>query len=73
MREMPLHCTVRLWDTYWSEADGFAVFHLYVCASFLNTWAKELKTHKDFQVLFFDGLVWHEMAMYIISNTHTHH
>lgn len=49
MREMPLHCTIRLWDTYWSEPDGFAIFHLYVCAAFLNLWSKDLKQRKDFQ------------------------
>jgi hypothetical protein len=40
MREIPLQCTVRLWDTYHSEADGFASFHLYVCAVFLQTFSK---------------------------------
>jgi len=25
-RELPLHCTIRLWDTYLAESDGFALF-----------------------------------------------
>ncbi|XP_026472979.1 TBC1 domain family member 22B-like [Ctenocephalides felis] len=28
-RELPLHCTIRLWDTYLAESDGFASFQLY--------------------------------------------
>jgi len=51
MREIPLKCTIRLWDTYHSETDGFASFHLYVCAAFLNYWSKELLRERDFQGL----------------------
>lgn len=51
MRELPLHCTIRLWDTYQAEPDGFACFHLYVCAAFLNFWSKELLRERDFQGL----------------------
>ncbi|XP_031561928.1 TBC1 domain family member 22B-like isoform X2 [Actinia tenebrosa] len=51
MREMPLRCTIRLWDTYLSEEDGFATFHLYVCAAFLTNFSKEIMTKKDFQFL----------------------
>jgi TBC1 domain family member 2 len=49
-RELPLHCTIRLWDTYLSESDGFAVFQLYVCAAFLLHWREVLLQEKDFQV-----------------------
>ena len=28
MREVPLRCAIRLWDTYHAEQDGFAQFHL---------------------------------------------
>uniref|UniRef100_A0A915DYZ1 Rab-GAP TBC domain-containing protein n=1 Tax=Ditylenchus dipsaci TaxID=166011 RepID=A0A915DYZ1_9BILA len=35
MRELPLQATIRLWDTYLSEKDGFSEFHTYVCAAFL--------------------------------------
>uniref|UniRef100_A0A674AD13 TBC1 domain family, member 22B n=1 Tax=Salmo trutta TaxID=8032 RepID=A0A674AD13_SALTR len=35
MRELPLSCSIRLWDTYQAEQDGFSHFHLYVCAAFL--------------------------------------
>ncbi|XP_046408139.1 TBC1 domain family member 22B [Ischnura elegans] len=50
-RELPLHCTIRLWDTYLAESDGFASFQLYVCAAFLLLWRKELLLEKDFQGL----------------------
>lgn len=49
-RELPLHCTIRLWDTYLAESDGFAVFQLYVCAAFLMHWREQLLQEKDFQV-----------------------
>lgn len=50
-RELPLHCTIRLWDTYLAESDGFAAFQLYVCAAFLLHWRRELLLEKDFQGL----------------------
>lgn len=49
MREIPLRATIRLWDTYLSEPDGFMQFHNYVCAAFLRTWSKQLQAEKDFQ------------------------
>jgi len=49
-RELPLHCTIRLWDTYLAESDGFALFHLYVCAAFLLHWKEQLMQQNDFQV-----------------------
>lgn len=49
-RELPLHCTIRLWDTYLAESDGFALFHLYVCAAFLLHWREQLMQQNDFQV-----------------------
>ncbi|XP_070611460.1 TBC1 domain family member 22A isoform X1 [Erythrolamprus reginae] len=51
MREVPLRCTIRLWDTYQCEPEGFSHFHLYVCAAFLVTWKKEILEEKDFQEL----------------------
>ncbi|KAG8187702.1 hypothetical protein JTE90_000168 [Oedothorax gibbosus] len=51
MRELPLACTIRLWDTYLSEPNGFSNFHLYVCAAFLKYWSRELLREKDFQGL----------------------
>ncbi|XP_062347578.1 TBC1 domain family member 22A isoform X4 [Cinclus cinclus] len=51
MREVPLRCTIRLWDTYQSEPEGFSHFHLYVCAAFLVRWRKEILDEKDFQEL----------------------
>ncbi|XP_022110731.1 TBC1 domain family member 22B-like [Acanthaster planci] len=49
MRELPLKGTIRLWDTYMSEPEGFAVFHLYVCAAFLIKFADAAMKEKDFQ------------------------
>ncbi|XP_013871772.1 TBC1 domain family member 22B [Austrofundulus limnaeus] len=51
MRELPLRCTIRLWDTYQAETDGFSHFHLYVCAAFLIEWRKEILSMVDFQSL----------------------
>jgi len=50
MREIPLRCTIRLWDTYFAEADGFCDFHIYVCAAFLKQWRNQL-LGQDFQEL----------------------
>lgn len=49
-RELPLHSTIRLWDTYLAESDGFAVFQLYVCAAFLLHWREKLLKETEFQV-----------------------
>lgn len=51
MREIPLNCTIRLWDTYHAEPFGFSDFHLYVCAAFLLRFSKNLVEEKDFQGL----------------------
>lgn len=50
-REIPLHCTIRLWDTYLAESDKFASFQLYVCAAFLLRWRRHLLLQPDFQVI----------------------
>lgn len=50
MREIPLACTIRLWDTYHAEPFGFSDFHLYVCAAFLLRFSKNITSEKDFQV-----------------------
>lgn len=59
MRELPLHCIIRMWDTYLSEESqsGFSEFHLYVCLAFLVKWSKELR-EMDFQegLIFLQGL-----------------
>ncbi|KAH7718971.1 TBC domain-containing protein [Aphelenchoides avenae] len=49
MREIPLRATIRLWDTYLSERNGFSQFHTYVCAAFLRLWSRQLQSEKDFQ------------------------
>ncbi|XP_034937262.1 TBC1 domain family member 22B [Chelonus insularis] len=50
-REIPLHCTIRLWDTYLAESEHFASFQLYVCAAFLLRWRRHLLSQPDFQGL----------------------
>ncbi|GAV08465.1 hypothetical protein RvY_18148 [Ramazzottius varieornatus] len=49
IRELPLKCIIRLWDSYHSEMEGFAHFHVYVCASFLLWWSEDLRNQPDFQ------------------------
>ncbi len=51
MRELPIRATIRLWDTYLSEIEGFSHFHLYVCAAFLLRWKQELLKKSDFHTL----------------------
>jgi len=65
LRELPLNATIRLWDTYLSEPDGFNKFHLYVCAAFLCRWKPDLEQKKDFQniLLFIQNVPtakWHD-------------
>lgn len=49
MREVHVRNTIRMWDTYMAEEQGFSEFHLYVCAAFLVKWSDQL-VKKDFQV-----------------------
>lgn len=57
MRELPFPLIVRVWDTYLAETDGFAIFHVYVCAALLVSFSDEL-LEMDFQdlVLFLQNL-----------------
>ncbi|KAJ2039035.1 GTPase-activating protein [Coemansia sp. RSA 922] len=48
MREVSLASTIRMWDTYLAEPDGFSSFHIYVCAAFLLKWSKQIQ-QLDFQ------------------------
>lgn len=48
MREISVKNTIRMWDTYLAEEQGFSEFHLYVCAAFLVKWSGQLVT-MDFQ------------------------
>eukprot|EP00741_Cyanophora_paradoxa_P021397 tig00021350_g20656.t1 len=50
LRELSLPLIVRLWDTYLAEGDAFAVFHVYVCAAFLQTFSSQL-LQMEFQEL----------------------
>jgi hypothetical protein len=49
MREFPLHCVIRLWDSYLSEQDGFATLHVYVCAALLTKFSDNIRSLKEFQ------------------------
>lgn len=62
MREIPLRCTIRLWDTYQSELNGFADFHLYLCASFLTRFSTDIQRERDFQGI-----------LMLLQNLPTHH
>ncbi|GAB7347649.1 hypothetical protein MBLNU459_g4517t1 [Dothideomycetes sp. NU459] len=48
MREISVKNTIRMWDTYLAEDQGFSHFHLYVCAAFLVKWTDQLQK-MDFQ------------------------
>ncbi|KAI9756013.1 MAG: Nucleolar protein 58 [Chaenotheca gracillima] len=48
MREISVKNTIRMWDTYMAEEQGFSEFHLYVCAAFLVKWSEQL-VKMDFQ------------------------
>ncbi|KAK4680374.1 GTPase-activating protein [Podospora pseudoanserina] len=48
MREISVKNTIRMWDTYMAEEQGFSEFHLYVCAAFLVKWSDKL-VKMDFQ------------------------
>jgi len=48
MREISVQNTIRMWDTYLAEEQGFSEFHLYVCAAFLVKWSAKL-VNMDFQ------------------------
>ncbi|KAI0024139.1 rab-GTPase-TBC domain-containing protein [Xylariomycetidae sp. FL0641] len=48
MREFSVPNTIRMWDTYLAEEQGFSEFHLYVCAAFLVKWSSKL-VKMDFQ------------------------
>ena len=56
MREVNVNCTIRMWDTYMAEEQGFSDFHLYVCAAFLVKWSERLMK-MDFQVRLPSGVV----------------
>ena len=38
-----------MWDSYFSEDDGFNNFHLYVCAGLLLNFSEKLKKMAEFQ------------------------
>lgn len=54
VRELPLRCSIRLWDTYAVEqatsTQSLADFHVFLCAVFLVHWSKQMR-QMDFQQL----------------------
>ena len=50
-REFDIYQTIRLWDTYFSEDEGFSQFHCYVCAALLLNFSDDIK-----QMSFSDAL-----------------
>lgn len=45
LRELPLQCIFRIWDTYFSEeSSGFENFHVYVCLVLLQKYRDRLMT-----------------------------
>lgn len=54
MREMPFSLIVRIWDTYLAEPDGFALFHVYVCAALLVWFSSDLQ-----------GMEFQDMVMFL--------
>ncbi|KAJ2599038.1 GTPase-activating protein [Coemansia sp. RSA 1721] len=53
MREVSLENTVRMWDTYLAEDQGFAKFHIYVCAALLLKWSADLRAMDFQQIMIF--------------------
>jgi len=54
VRGLDLMCIIRMWDTYLAQdsSNGFDDFHIYVCASLLHRFSKDLKRRQDFEELF---------------------
>lgn len=42
-REFDIYQIIRLWDTYFSEDEGFSQFHTYVCAALFLKFAPDLR------------------------------
>ncbi|KAH3679531.1 hypothetical protein WICPIJ_008580 [Wickerhamomyces pijperi] len=53
MRELSVKNTIRMWDTYLAEPNGFSEFHIYVCAAFLVKWSDELKKMEFQDIMMF--------------------
>ena len=46
VREFPLHCIVRMWDSYLGEEEeggSFNSFHLFVCIAIIIRWSEQLR------------------------------
>lgn len=48
IRELPITCILRLWDTYLCEADQLLEFHMFTSLSFLLTFSDKIKSLSAF-------------------------
>ncbi|KAF4678218.1 hypothetical protein FOL47_003280 [Perkinsus chesapeaki] len=53
LRELPLQCTLRLWDTCIAENDGFSTYMVYICAAFLVHWGPQLEQMDFSEIMLF--------------------
>lgn len=54
LRELPLRCVLRLWDTYFAEErNGFENFHVYVCVVLLKMNEESLMTMNFQEIILF--------------------
>lgn len=52
LHELPLECSIRMFDTYISESRGFSDLHVYVCAALLTRFSRRLRK-MDFDEMFY--------------------
>lgn len=50
IRELPLSLVIRTWDTYLAEVESFGIFHVYVCAAFLQRYSDDLRYSNYYQL-----------------------
>ena len=48
LREMPVDVVLRLWDSYLTEGNMMADFHIFVCCAFLEVFSKDIKRCEGF-------------------------
>ena len=51
MREVPLSCFIRLWDTCLAEPDGFTTFYVYLYTALLRKFRSQVLSSSDFQTI----------------------
>jgi hypothetical protein len=53
IREFPLNLSMRLFDTYISDDEGFSNFHTHICATLFLIWANKLKSMNFMDLMVF--------------------